>query len=31
MVGGGGGIEFASLTSKSRQRKALPTALHSNC
>ena len=25
------GIEFASLTSKSRQRKALPTALHSNC
>jgi hypothetical protein len=25
------GIELASLTSKSRQWKALPTALHSNC
>lgn len=25
------GIEIASLTSKSRQRKALPTALQSNC
>jgi hypothetical protein len=30
-IGRGGGDRIASLTSKSRRRKVLPTALHSNC